>query len=393
MLFLTEYLDTGWYIVANRFTEWFYSPRFVGGILKYSICILTGIVLAYFICTKEGERMGIKKEEILTCCTFVVPLSILGARIWYLLGDGDPLFQNLLNDAIANLENINFFTKIGAFFKAVFYTLGYMIGFTGLPYDRSYYGISGLAIHGGIFVAFLMTVICCKWKKWKVSIISDMVAPGLLIGQICGRWGNFFNQEAHGMPIGGMKLNASGSAYIANLDPETQFNLMTKKYLIPKFIARFMYMEGEWNDVGTASGMMESIPIRSASETIAGNFYHPTFLYESLLNLLGLILYFILRRRKFTRSGYFAGFYLIWYGVVRFFIEIARMDSLYLKGTNIKMAQLTSAIMVVLGIFIVIYCRFIKKTDRYVDIIEKEKNKNDTDDSNQNEEVSVVNIK
>ena len=391
MIFSDIYLDDGWYIIANKFTEWFYSPRFVGGILKYSVCILIGIVLAYFICTKEGEKMGIKKEDVLTCCTFVVPLSILGARIWYLLGDGDPLFQNYMTLAVDDLANVTFFTKIGAFFKALFYTLCYMIGFTGMPYDKSYYGISGLAIHGGIFVAFLMTVICCKWKKWKISIVSDMVAPGLLIGQICGRWGNFFNQEAHGMPIGGMKLNDTKTAYVALLDPEAQFSLMTKKYLIPKFIARFMYMEGEWNDIGTASGTMESLPIRSCSDTISGNFYHPTVLYESLLNLLGLALYFVLRRRKFTRSGYFAGFYLIWYGIVRFFIEIARMDSLYLKGTNIKMAQFTSIIMIVLGILVVVYCRFIKKTDKYTEIIENNKVKEETE--NKEEEISVVDVK
>ena len=73
---------------SNAFLDWFYSSEFVFGIVKYAVCILIGIILAYFICTAEGMKLGINRDDVLVCVTFVVPLSILGARIWYMVGDG-----------------------------------------------------------------------------------------------------------------------------------------------------------------------------------------------------------------------------------------------------------------------------------------------------------------
>ena len=85
---------------------------------------------------------------------------------------------------------------------------------------------------------------------------------------------------------------------------------------------------------------------------INGIYYHPTFLYESLLNILGFIILLILRNGKYIKVGTLTGTYLIWYGIVRFFIEILRQDALMLGP--IKMAQLVSIIMIIIGIVIII---------------------------------------
>jgi len=351
---------------TNIFINWFYSSELFFGIAKYSVCILTGIILAYLICTKEGERLGISKDDVLVCATITVPLCILGARIWYLASESG---------------NSSFYDSYG-FFKATWYTLLYIVGYDA---EYGYYqGIAGLAIHGGVAVAIIMTIICSKWKHFYLPSIADEVAPGLLIGQICGRWGNFFNQEAHGGVIGGWTLN--GDYLVPNLSLDEQWNTITKVYHIPKFVAKYMYIEGnEDYYYGIVDG------VQKYGYITGYNFYHPTFLYESLLNMVGLIIYFILRRQKWVRSGFFAGFYLIWYGIVRFFIEIVRTDSLYLHGTSIKMAQLTSILMIVAGVGILVYIYLIKKTDKYLDIIERVKEeKKNQDDSVEKEEIVVV---
>lgn len=368
-LFLAEAWDID---RSSTFVDWFYSTEFLFGIAKYAVCILIGMVIAYFVCTAEGKKLGINPDDILVCVTFVVPLSILGARIWYLLGDGVPTFKDYMDDY--------------GFFTAIWYTILYTVGYN--PVAHYYSGLAGLAIHGGVTVAAIMTIICSKWKKWKISIISDLVAPGFFFGQIFGRWGNFFNQEAHGIVVGGWTLNEATKELIPNLTVTEQYARLTNDFHIPKFIANYMYM----NEGGSSYyyGIVDGA--QSYGTLYGSNFFHPTFLYESLLNTLGLIIYFILRRMKFVKSGFFAGFYLIWYGVVRFFIEIIRTDSLYLPGTQLKSAQVTSIVMILLGIFIMIYIYFIKKTDNYVDILERVKRENEISMNTEDTE-EVVEVK
>ena len=167
----------------------------------------------------------------------------------------------------------------------------------------------GLAIHGGIIGGTLTIIIySLKHKKNKNDIIRylDICAIGILIGQIIGRWGNFFNQEAHG--------------------GETTREFLQSIHL-PNFIINGM--------------------------NIGGLYYHPTFLYESLLNLIGLIILLIIRKYKNIKTGMILSIYLMWYSVVRFFIESMRTDSLMLY--SLKMAQVISIIFFILGIIIFIY--------------------------------------
>ena len=132
--------------------------------------------------------------------------------------------------------------------------------------------------------------------------------PGVLIAQALGRWGNFFNQEAYGSAV--------------SLD-------FLQSLHLPQFIIDGMY--------------------------INGTYYHPTFLYESVANVIGFfVIYFVIRKIQ-TKQGEQFFSYFIWYGIFRFFIEGLRTDSLYFMG--LRTAQLVSLVFVVVCIFGYIYCK------------------------------------
>ena len=159
----------------------------------------------------------------------------------------------------------------------------------------------GLGIYGGIIVAFLFGPLMCKLCKVKIWAMFDLTALGFLIGQCIGRWGNFFNQEAFG----------------GNTD-------------LP------WAMTGDIIQAGyNGSGYDTSLPV------------HPTFLYESLLCLVGFVLLHILSKKVRRFDGMIFCSYLIWYGTGRFFIESLRTDSL-MAGT-LRTSQLVAIIAVALG--------------------------------------------
>lgn len=163
----------------------------------------------------------------------------------------------------------------------------------------------GLAIHGAIISTLLFLLIYTKKKKISSLLLTDIIVVGLIIAQAIGRWGNFFNQEAYGRIISLKVLRGMH---------------------LPNFIIEGMYIEGAYRE--------------------------PTFLYESILSLLGFIILIILRRNKKIKIGYLTSFYLIWYGIERLIIETFRSDSLMLG--NIKMAQLVSIISIISGIILII---------------------------------------
>lgn len=157
----------------------------------------------------------------------------------------------------------------------------------------------GLAIYGGIIAGIVSAIIFCRVKKWDFWPMADAASYALLIGQSMGRWGNFVNQEAYGGPC----------------DALWRMGLTVR---------------GEYIEV------------------------HPTFLYESLWNLLGLILlYFLVRpRRKFAGQLFLS--YVIWYGLGRFWIEGLRTDSLYLFDTGIRVSQAVALLSAAAGIVLML---------------------------------------
>ncbi len=164
----------------------------------------------------------------------------------------------------------------------------------------------GLAIHGGI-IGGLLTIIYFSHKyNLHKLLILDLAVPSLLLAQSIGRWGNFINQEAHG--------------------GQTTYEFLHNILHLPQFIVQGM--------------------------NIDGIYYHPTFLYESIWNFMGFLITLILRKKFRYNYGILTGFYLIWYGTIRFFIEQMRTDALLLG--EIKVAQLTSLIMFIVGIILLI---------------------------------------
>lgn len=161
----------------------------------------------------------------------------------------------------------------------------------------------GLAIHGGIIFGAISCIYLCKKKNINIYILLDIFAPALIFSQGIGRWGNFFNQEAYG---------------------SVTTKLFLEKLYIPDFIINNMY--------------------------INGFYHHPTFLYESILCFIGLIIILIYSKKE-HKAGNILGIYLIWYGLIRIFIEYLRVDSLMLF--NIKVAYIISILMIVFGVLII----------------------------------------
>lgn len=263
----------------------------------YAVCILIGVVIAVIAGVKEGKKLGIPSDYVYWGVIIVLPCAIIGARLWYIL---------------FNLDQGWTFSKI--------------IGLEG--------GLAGLAIQGGVIAALITICIYCYVRKISLYKILDIVAVGFLIGQICGRWGNFCNHELYG-PV------------VEN----------------PNFL--------------------KLIPILGENMYINGAYRHPVFLYESCLNLVGLIILLILRRKyKNLQSGDLMGVYLVWYGMVRILTESLRLygdPSDPLMIGVIPVSILFSVIFIIVGIVFLVVKRFVGPKNKYQDILaEIAQNKLDT---------------
>ena len=170
------------------------------------------------------------------------------------------------------------------------------------PISMLYIWEGGLAIYGGVLGAILGVVVFCKCKKISVAALLDLVALGFLIGQSAGRWGNFFNREAFGAP--------------------------TESFLRMGLFNNF-------------TGVVE--------------YYHPTFLYESVWNLCGFVLlHFLSKKRRY--DGQIALGYAAWYGLGRAFVEGLRTDSLW--WGPFRVSQLLAAVSCIAAVTVLIINHF-----------------------------------
>lgn len=225
----------------------------------YGLLIATGVLLGTTLAHRESIRRGIDPDRLLNAIVVAVLVALLGARLYYVLFNWDYYGANP--------------AKILAVWEG------------------------GLAIHGGLIAGLLATILYCRHAKLSLPITLDIMAPCVAIGQAIGRWGNFFNQEAFGVPT----------------------NLPWKLYIDPA---------------------------HRPPQLAAFEYFHPTFLYESLWNLLVFgILWFGLRKRLQARPGALTLCYLGLYSIGRFFVEGLRIDSLML-GT-FRAAQVASLLLVV----------------------------------------------
>ncbi|MUK89099.1 prolipoprotein diacylglyceryl transferase [Ornithinibacillus sp. L9] len=255
----------------------------------YGVIIATGAFLALWLVTREADRLGLKKDLMVDLVVFAIPIAILSARIYYVVFEWDRYVG-------------------GPWWKVFAVWEG------------------GIAIHGALIGAVLTAIVFARVRKVSFWKLVDIAAPGLILGQAIGRWGNFMNQEAHGGPIS-----------------ESTYNSF-HQYL-PDFIMNQMCIDGVM--------------------------YHPTFLYESVWNFLVLGLLLVLRRKNLLRGEVFLT-YLMSYSVGRFFIEGMRTDSLY--GGGLRAAQVISILLIVGAILLIIYRRKTVK-ERYNDLEPNNKKK------------------
>ncbi len=181
----------------------------------------------------------------------------------------------------------------------------------------------GLAIYGGVIAAVIVVFCVSRRRKFRMLALMDLVVLGLFIGQSIGRWGNFMNREAFG----------------------TETDIFCRMQLTLK-----------------TGGLIE---------------VHPTFLYESLWNLVGLLLvvFLVAKHRKF--DGENTLFYFLWYGLGRFWIESLRTDSLYLfdwtiGGAPIRVSQALSAVVALAAAFLLVWNLWIRPhrpEELYVNIV------------------------
>ena len=235
----------------------------------YGLLIAIGFLLAIIYGLKRAESFGIDPDRMIDVALLTVPVAFIGARLYYVF------FSDSLAEYLADPISI---IKVWE---------------------------GGLAIYGGIIVAFVFGPLMCKLRKVKIWAMFDLTALGFLIGQGIGRWGNFFNQEAFG---------ANTNLPWAMTGNEIQAGL-------------------------NGSGFDPSLPV------------HPTFLYESLWCLLGFVLLHILSKRVIRRfDGMIFCGYMVWYGTGRFLIEGLRTDSLMIGDSGMRTSQLVAIVAVLLGI-------------------------------------------
>ncbi len=242
-------------------------------VMWYGVIIALGMLFALAYTAFRCKQNGISVDDLIDTALFTIIFGVIGARLYYVAFNPDP-FDSFLD--IINLRS------------------------------------GGLAIYGGIIAGAATVVIVCLIKKISWRKLFDCAAPGVMIAQSMGRWGNFFNGEAYGALV-----EESHPLY---------------------FLRMGLISRNTYNDFGTT----------------AMCYVHPTFLYESMWNLLGFVLINIFYKKK-KFDGQIALYYFAWYGFGRMFIEGLRTDALYIGKTGIRVSQLLGFLLFAVASALIVY--------------------------------------
>ena len=237
----------------------------------YGLLIAVGFMLAVFYCFYRAKKMDIDTDRMLDVALVSTIFAFIGARLYYVL------FSGHLSEYLEQPWRILNITE------------------------------GGLAIYGGVLVAFVTGLWMCRLRKVDTLKMFDLASLGFLIGQCVGRWGNFVNQEAFGTNTD-LPWAMSGTLIKAGVNGNTEF-------------------------------YDPSLPV------------HPTFLYESLWCLLGFLVLHFVCCKAYKFKGQLFSMYLMWYGAGRFFLEGLRTDSLYLNKT-IRVSQMIALLSVLGGLIL-----------------------------------------
>ena len=260
----------------------------------YGILITLGIVLAFLYAGFRGKRNeNFIADDVIDIGLFTVSFGVIGARLYYVLTTLDEYDYSSFLKVIAVWEG-------------------------------------GLAIYGGIIGGCLGIVTACLIKKKNWLRAFDMIGPGVMLAQAIGRWGNFFNGEAHGYAI----------------YDTTRFYFLNTEHILPSGEGTFFHaLRMGLSRTGTLSGSIY--------------YYHPTFLYECVWNLVGFALINLFYKHK-KFNGQIALMYFTWYGFGRMLIEGFRSDSLYIPGTTLRISQCIGLACALLGASLLLALSFRK---------------------------------
>ncbi len=220
-------------------------------VMWYGVLISIGVIIGTFLALREARRVGVDENDFIDLLLFAIPAAVIGARAYYVVFSWDYYKDNPIQ----------------------------ILNFRG----------GGLAIHGAIIAAAITAIIFTRIRGLDFWKIADIASPSLILGQSIGRWGNYINQEAYGIPT-----------------------------------------DLPW-------GIM-----------VNGVKVHPTFLYESIGDFIVFLFLIWYRRNKAKESGEIFSLYLILYSLIRFFVEGLRTDSLMLGP--VRVAQLVSIISIIIGL-------------------------------------------
>lgn len=230
-----------------------YSRYIFGTVPWYSILIVSGVIAAIILACREEKRAGLPKDTVIDLALWLLPCGIIGARIYYVAFAFNQFKEDLLS---------------------VF---------------RIWEG--GIAVYGGIIAGLIVLILFCRLRHLPPLILCDLIAPGLALAQSVGRWGNWFNIEAYGLPVS---------------RPELCF-----------------------------------FPFALQVPANGFSWHYATFFYESLWDLIIFVFLLIARRRLFSRPGDVFFFYVFLYAAGRLIIEELRTDSLF-AGSSVRASQFLS---------------------------------------------------
>lgn len=249
----------------------------------YGVIIAAGMLAGILMATYEAKRTGQNPDDYFDLAIIAIIFSVMGARIYYVIFSWD-----LYRDDLWNIFNLR---------------------------------QGGLAIYGGVIAAVITTVIFARVKKLSFPKLADTAGLGLILGQIIGRWGNFFNREAFGGYTDGL------------LAMQLPVNAVRTGDITAELAEHIVELDG-----------VSYIQV------------HPTFLYESLWNL-GILLILLLVRHYKKFDGEIFLLYLAGYGVGRFWIEGLRTDQLLIPSTSIAVSQVLAGILVIVSVIMLILLR------------------------------------
>ncbi|MCR4610795.1 MAG: prolipoprotein diacylglyceryl transferase [Lachnospiraceae bacterium] len=243
----------------------------------YGLIIGTAMIVAFLWCYSECRYYNVDRDHFIDLTIIIIIAGIIGARLYYVIF----AFDYYKNNPISILKVWE----------------------------------GGLGIYGGIILGLIAVIVCCKIFKLDFWLVADIVSLGVILGQIAGRWGNFFNREAFG------------------------------DYTNSLFAMMIPYDRIRSADFIT-DNMLDNLIVQNGEVFVS---VHPTFLYESLWNLCVLIFLILFRKHK-KFDGQIFLLYIGLYGVGRFMIESLRTDQLQIGDTGIAISQVVAIIMIIVSV-------------------------------------------